>query len=225
MTITLFDAQVAGTVLIQGLLALMFIGGLWYAIDKLTHFDDYREIVVERNWRYLVQRLGLTGGQTAGVLACFNLSGTWSGVGAMALGGLWVTLIMLLAYPFIERTVGHRAKFQEAHMNNMGVSLAKAAAYLTVGLVLNGSLSGNAPNITTAIAATVAFSALGLVSVPIGVWLHNRGLKYDLTGETREDKLPAALELAGTLLALGIILRNAIAGDFTGWAPGLIGFG
>lgn len=225
MNLTGFDVQIATTILLQGLLALVFIGGLWALVDKFTHFNDYAEIVVNKNWRYLVQRLGMLVAQTTGILACFSLSGKWSSIWVMTLGAAWVTIVMLLIYFLIERVLGRRTRQQDSHMDNMGVSLAKASAYLVVGFVLNGSLSGSAPDATTAIAATVTFTVLGLVSVPVGVYLHNRGLKYNLTEETREGKLPAALELSGILLALGILLRNAIAGDFVGWTPGLVGFG
>ena len=225
LNLTLFDAQTVGTVLIQGLLAFVFIGGLWALVDKFTHFNDYDEIVVNKNWRYLVQRIGMLLAQTGGIMACFSLSGKWSSVGIMALGSAWVTIVLMAIYFLIERVLGRRTRQQDSHMDNMGVSLAKASAYLVVGFVLNGSLSGSAPDPTTAIAATVIFTLLGLVSVPIGIYLHNRGLSYNLTKEAREGKLPAALELSGILLALGIILRNAIAGDFVGWAPGLVGFG
>ena len=224
MNITLFDAQIAGTALVQGLVALAFVGALWWMIDKFTHFNDSEEILVNQNWRYLTQRVGLVAAQVAGVMACFSYSGRWSSVGVMTLGSLWVMLVLLVLYPLIERSFGRKAKLQEAHMDNMGISLDKAAAYVAAGLVLNGSLSGAAPNTATAISATLVFTVLGLVALRVGVYVHNRGLKYDLVAEAREGKMPAAFELAGVLVALGILLRNAIAGDFVGWVPGLIAF-
>ncbi len=225
MNITLFDGQVAATALLQGVVALLFIGGLWFALDKFTRFDDFHEIMVKHNWAYLVQRAGILIGQTLGIASCFTFTGRWGSIGGMAMGAAWVTFIILVAYPIVDRALGRATKPQEANEDGMSVSLIKGAAHVTIGLVLAGALSGASPDIATAIAATAVFTALGLAAVVGSLYIHTRGLKYDLIGEARNGEMGASFELAGALIAVGILLRNAIAGDFVGWVAGLAGFG
>jgi hypothetical protein len=233
MHLTLSDGLVAATLLIQAVIAFLFLGGLWFIVDKFTRFDDYREISINKNWAYLIQRYGMLIAATLGVGSSFNFSGRWSSIGFMAIGSAWVILVVLFVYPFVERVFG-TSNPHDAYRDNMTASLTKAAAYFAIGMVLSGALSGSAPNGTTAIAATGVFTLLGLVVMPLAVFLHMRGFKrsklkegkrFGLLIEARECKLQAGFELAGVLIALGILLRNAITGDFVGWLPGLLGFG
>jgi hypothetical protein len=242
MNLTLHDGQLALTLIIQGIVAVLFVGGLWFAINRFTAFDDHYEIRTKKNWVYLTQRYGMLIAAVIGIGGSFNTSGRWSSIGMMTLGAAWVTLVLLSLYPFIERMLSRTSNPHEAYLDDMPVSVSKAAAYVTVGMVLLGALSGSSPDGTTAIAATIAFTVMGLAVVPFALFVHFRGLTRmrvralnqqetatsekpkSILMEAREGNRRAAFELSGVLVALGILLRNAIAGDFIGWWQGIVSF-
>lgn len=246
MNLTLADGQLVITMLVQGIIAFLFLGGLWFIVDKFTRFNDYEQIA-SNNWSYLIQRYGMLIAVTLGVLASFNYSGRWSSIGMMALGCAWTTVTILFVYPIIERALG-TTNSHEVYTDPTMVSITKAAAYFAVGKVVEGSLSGGSPDGATAIAATVAFTIAGVIMLPLLIFVHLRGLKRNHTRgalkrqasselegeagksksillEAREGNLKAGFELAGVLVALGFLLSNAIAGDFVGWVPGFASFG
>ncbi|HYG83290.1 MAG TPA: hypothetical protein VD907_00230 [Verrucomicrobiae bacterium] len=219
------DAAAAVSFLLQTALAILIVGGLWLVLNRITSFNDHHEIMVRRNWPYLVQRLGVLLAHIIGATACFDFSGRISGVFVAFMGLLWVTVVLVVAYLVIERYLGRTPRLHDAHKDNMGISITKAAAFVMVGLILNGALSGSTPSTEIAISATVTFTALGLIAAFGGVKLRNLREHQNLLAASRSGKLAASFELTGVLLAMGILLRNAIAGDFVSWSAALIGFG
>jgi uncharacterized membrane protein YjfL (UPF0719 family) len=63
---------------------------------------------------------------------------------------------------------------------------------------------------------------LGLLTLALTFWLLGRfaGMKKRIC----QGNLAAAITASGFIIALGLGLRAAIAGDFTDWTSGLVGF-
>jgi hypothetical protein len=75
---------------------------------------------------------------------------------------VFIGFLLLAVHPVIDQTVGrHVQRPDEARSDVLAVSLVKAAFYVAFGFVVNGSLSGSAPNWFTAVAATLVFTVLG----------------------------------------------------------------
>jgi Domain of Unknown Function (DUF350) len=217
-----------GIGLVEVLVFIGFLAALWKLLNVITHsFDDHGEIFVRGNWAYLVRRLGITVAQAIGMLSSIGIHtpNRWTDVGWLAMAGAWVLLLLLAVHPVIDQTVGrHVQRLDEARSDVLAVSLVKAAFYVAFGFVVNGSLSGSAPNWFTAVAATLVFTALGgalLIACYVLVDVAN---PFPLREGVRAGRLTSSLEAAGVLVALGLIMRNAIAGDFVGWMPALAGF-
>jgi len=68
------------------------------------------------------------------------------------------------------------------------------------------------------------FAALGLVALLIGYLV--LGLIGPFRGRRKQgtNDLAASILSAGVVVGLGFILRLAIAGDFSGWGSGVVGF-
>jgi hypothetical protein len=228
VSITAQNLNSFGIGLVEIVIFLGFLAGLWKLLNVITRsFDDHQEIMVRGNWAYLVQRLGITVAQAIGMLSSIGISSPnrWSDVGWLLLAGVWVFLLLLAVHPVVDQTVGrHVSRPDEARTDVPAVSLVKAAFYVAFGFVVNGSLSGTAPGWGTAIAATLLFTALGGALLIGGYLLIDVANPFPVRDGMRQGKLAAGFEAAGILVALGMIMRNAIAGDFVGWGSALAGF-
>ena len=228
MSVTAENLSSFGIGLVEVLVFIGFLAGLWQLLNVITRsFDDHGEILVRGNWAYLVQRLGITVAQAVGMLSAIGLNAPnrWSDVGWLAVAGTWVLLLLLAVHPVIDKAIGRQVQRpDQMRSDDLAVSMVKAAFYVAFGFVVNGSLSGSAPNWPTALVATLVFTVLGgalLVGCYLLVDLVN---PFPIREGVREGRLASSLEAAGVLVALGMIMRNAIAGDFVGWGPALVGF-
>lgn len=228
MSVTADNLTSFGIGLVEVVVFIGFLAGLWKLLNAMTRsFDDHQEIFVGNNWAYLVQRLGIAVAQATGMLAAIGINSPnrWSDVGWLLVAGAWVSLLLLAVHPVIDRTVGQVAqRLDDARSHNLAVATVKAAFYVAFGFVVNGSLTGTAPSWPVAITATLVFTALG-GALLLGCYaLHDLVTPYAMRQGVREGRLTSSFEAAGVLVALGLIMRNAIAGDFTGWLPAFVGF-
>jgi len=228
VSVTAENLSSFGIGLVEVLVFIGFLAGLWQLLNVITRsFDDHGEILVRGNWAYLVQRLGITVAQAVGMLSAIGLNAPnrWSDVGWLAVAGTWVLLLLLAVHPVIDKAIGRQVQRpDQMRSDDLAVSMVKAAFYVAFGFVVNGSLSGSAPNWPTALVATLVFTVLGgalLVGCYLLVDLVN---PFPIREGVREGRLASSLEAAGVLVALGMIMRKAIAGDFVGWGPALVGF-
>lgn len=217
-----------GIGVVEVLVFVGYLSGLWKLLNVITRdFDDHREIIVRGNWAYLVQRLGIAVAQAIGMLSSIGLGtpNRWSDAGWLVIAGAWVFVLLLAVYPVIDRTIGrHVERPDEARSDPLAVSMVKAAFYLAFGLIINGSLSGNAPDLATGMAAALVFTVLGGALLLVGYPLLDAFTPFPLREGVRRGRLTCSLEAAGMLIALGLIMRNAIAGDFVGWGQAFTGF-
>ncbi len=229
MSITVENLVSFGIGLVEVLVFIGFLAALWKLLNVITRsFDDHGEIFVRGNWAYLVQRLGIAVAQAIGMLSSIGIHtpNRWSDLGWLAVAGAWVFILLLAVHPVIDQTVGrHVQRPDDARSDVLAVSVVKAAFYVAFGFVVNGSLTGSAPNWPTAVAATLVFTVLGGALLVGGYVLVDVANPFPLREGVRVGRLTSSLEAAGVLVALGLIMRNAIAGDFVGWVPALTGFG
>lgn len=215
----------AGTSL---LLALLVGGLLWLTHNALTRFDD-REVLFEQgNVAYAVQRIALV--LAFGIAALPTVIRTdadhpWYGLIGQAMELGWVFLALLAVRYLVDAVVlGRVNNTDELLRGNVALGVVEAGFYLGFGFILNGSLTGASPTLAQGLASTVVFGVLGLVVVVAVFWLHELVTPWDIRTGIRDGRLTAAYEAAGVLTATGIVVREGVAGDFTGWRAGLVAF-
>lgn len=214
--------------LILGIVAL-FVGGGWHLLNALTHFDDNAELFQRHNGAYLAQRLGISGAQVIGMLPAIGhydkayplASAAW-----LAAESAFVLAAVLLARPVVDWLVLPKVKNAKLlHEGHLAVGVTEAGFYLGVGFVVNGALTGDAGSWGAYVASTAGFYLLGLALVAGVFWLHELVTPYHLRDKIAEGSLPAAVEVAGVLTALGIVVRQGVAGDFDTWGASTARFG
>ncbi len=228
MSITAQNLSSLGIGVVEVLVFVGYLAGLWKVLNLVTRgFDDHREILVRGNWAYLVQRLGITVAQAIGMLSSIGLGAPnrWADAGWLVIAGAWVFVLLLAVHPVVDRAVGrHVERPDEMRADVLAVSMVKAAFFIAFGCVVNGSLTGNAPGVATGLAATLVFTVLGGALLLGGYVLVDLANPFPVRDGVREGRLASSFEATGVLVALGLIIRNAVAGDFVGWGAAFVGF-
>ena len=210
------------------LLTLLAGGLLWFIHNRLTRFDDHQVLFGDGNVAYLSQRAALVLG--FGIAALPTITRTaddppWSSLTGQAYELVWV-VVAFVAVRYVVDFVLLRRTANDAELlrGNVALGVVEAGFYLAFGFILDGSLTGAAPTMALGLASTVVFGFLGLVLVVAVFWLHELVTPWSIRDQIRTGGLTAAFEAAGVLLSVGIVVRDGVAGDFTGWGDGLIAF-
>jgi len=210
------------------LLALLAGALLWFVHNALTRFDDREVLFREGNVAYSVQRIALV--LAFGIAALPTITRTaqdhrWYGLLGQAMELAWVVLALLAVRYLVDLVVLVRVDNTAALLRgNVALGVAEAGFYLGFGFVLNGSLTGASATLGQGIASTVVFGLLGLAVVVAVFWLHEAVTPWHVRDHLRDGRLAAAFEAAGVLTSTGIVVREGVAGDFTGWGAGLVAF-
>ncbi|GGK38698.1 hypothetical protein GCM10010124_34380 [Pilimelia terevasa] len=210
------------------LVVAVSVGGGWHLLNLLTRVDDNDELFVRGNGAYLAQRLGISVAQVVGLLPAIGhydptrwRTSAWWLVAECA----FVLAAVLLARPVVDwlvlPAVRNATLLREG---SLAVGITEAGFYLATGFVVNGALSGGADSLALALASTAGFFVLGLALVAGVFWLHEWVTPYHLRDRIAQGSVPAAVEVAGVLTALGIVVREGVAGDFDTWGASLARF-
>lgn len=103
---------------------------------------------------------------------------------------------------------------------NVGTGLIEAGNHIAVGLIVWGAVSGEGDLITAA-----AFWILGQAALILGGLVYNWITPFDIHAEIERGNVAVGAAFAGVLIALGNIVRVAIAGDFISWEVNLMRLG
>lgn len=210
------------------LLLTLAVGGvLWLTHNALTRFDDHQVLFEQKCIPYLIQRCALVLAYGVAVLPTITRAEgahPWRSLELQAAQLGWVFIALLGVRYLVDAVLLRESNTEEMLDGNTSIGVLEAGFYLGFGFILNGSLTGAADSFGLSMASTVVFGLLGL-AVLFGVfWLHEAVTSWSVRDLVRQRSLTAGLEAGGVLTAIGIVVREGVAGDFTGWADGLIAF-
>tara|TARA_B100000315_G_scaffold103763_1_gene95051 strand:+ start:2021 stop:2866 length:846 start_codon:yes stop_codon:yes gene_type:complete len=103
---------------------------------------------------------------------------------------------------------------------NVGTGVVECAVYLSTGMIIFGSLSGEDGSVVTAI----VFWGLGQVALMLTGLLYNFITPYDIHEHIEKDNVAVGVSFAGALIAVGNIIRHGVSGDFISWNENFITF-
>jgi uncharacterized membrane protein YjfL (UPF0719 family) len=208
---------------------ILVVGALWRIMDLLTPFDDTEEIMTKHNWAYTAQRLGLALGATIATTAMvndFNPNDLGPSMIWVLVKGGWIIIAMLLSVKVVDWILLPKIPNREMLLKgDIAIGVAEFGAYVAVGCILWGSLTGGAPTRWLTALSTVVFFALGLAVVCLVFWIQEWVTPYNLRDRLKSGDTAAAIELSGVLIAAGIVVRIGVAGDFVDWVTSLKAFG
>ncbi len=100
---------------------------------------------------------------------------------------------------------------------NAGTGAVQAGSYIASGLIIAAAVHGEGGGIVTAL----AFFFLSQLCLIIFTHVYNLITPYDIHQQIEDDNVAAGIAFAGTLVAVGIILAKATAGNFIDWQTNL----
>jgi uncharacterized membrane protein YjfL (UPF0719 family) len=132
-------------------------------------------------------------------------------------GVVLLNLSRLIVDKFILSRFSTRKEIIEDR--NVGTGAVEFGNYVTSGLIIAGAFHGEGDPFTA-----VVFFFLGQGGLILFSWLYQLFTRYDIHGEIERDNAAAGVALAGNMVAIGIVLLNALKGDFLGWAENITAF-
>jgi hypothetical protein len=150
--------------------------------------------------------------------------------------GIYVAFYLFVGYAAVKvfgQTVaaayGARTRIDVGERRNLAAALVIGAFVLSTGLIFGGSLWGEADPVGDDeggwwIPVTFFLLGWGCLLAAFAVFLRREGGR--LRDRIRRERNMADARAAATfLLASAVVLTDAVAGDFWGWAHGLLTFG
>lgn len=105
---------------------------------------------------------------------------------------------------------------------NEGTGIIEAVFYISNGLILYGSLIGESTTLTQGIITFIGYWFIGNVMLIIASKIYNLWLGYNIHDEIEKDNVAAGVAFAGALLAISIVIMNALIEPFTDWTTTLV---
>jgi len=209
------------------LLTLVVGGALWATHNALTRFDDRLVLFEQGSVAYLVQRAALVlafGIASLPTITRGEADHPWNVLPLQAAQLAWVFVALLGVRYLVDAVLLRERNTEELLDGNVALGVLEAGFYVGFGFILNGSLTGSAPTFALSMASTVVFGLLGLAVVVGMFWLHELVTPWSVRALVRERSLTAAFEAGAVLAAVGIVVREGVAGDFTDWTDGFVAF-
>jgi uncharacterized membrane protein YjfL (UPF0719 family) len=134
-------------------------------------------------------------------------------------GGIGIVLLTAVALGTGRVFLGMHMQEQLA-ARNVAAAIVVAGVYIATSLTYSGGLVGEGGGFWIMLLFFL-FGQLALLGITYAFrWLTH----YDDVQEIASGNIAAALALAGLLIAVGLIVRRALAGDYLGFLPSLGGF-
>jgi uncharacterized membrane protein YjfL (UPF0719 family) len=142
----------------------------------------------------------------------------WDVLDVLLYGGLGIILLTAVSLLSCRFFLGLRVR-EQLEARNVAAAIVVAGVYVATSLTYSGALSGEGSFWTL-----LLFFVLGQLAL-LGITYVFRWLTgYDDVQEIASGNLAAGIALAGLLVAMGVIVGNAAAGDFTGLGDSLLSF-
>ncbi len=215
-------------------LATLLIAKL--VLDALTPFKVDEELTTKDNpalgvtvCGYLIAVIAIFLGATVGDTTELGgeLDGELASLGqslgidfGYAIGGI---LLLNVGRALLDRLVLSKFSTRKEIIEdrNVGTGAVEFGNYIATGLIIAGSISGEGGGPLTAL----VYFGLGQAVLVLFGWFYQLITKYDVHAEIEKDNVAAGVAMGLSMIAIGIILLRAIAGDFSSFAEDLPFFG
>jgi hypothetical protein len=150
--------------------------------------------------------------------------------------GIYVVFYLVMGYAAVKLFgqvtaggLGFRTRVDAGERRNAAAAVVIAAFTVATGMIFGGSLWGEADPLTDDEGGwwiPVTFFLLGWITLLIAFSLFRRREEGSFARRLRQERSMADARAAGAfLLSSAVVLTDAVAGDFWGWAHALFSFG
>ncbi|HNW43296.1 MAG TPA: DUF350 domain-containing protein [Elusimicrobiales bacterium] len=138
----------------------------------------------------------------------------WLGLFEASVFGLLAVLLLTLSVLIAEKTYLLKWKLAAGvRAGDAGAGLAEGAHYIALGLMILGASWGDSggPGVM------LWFWLLGQVFLGLALAAYLKIFRLDMPEHLGKGNFPAALSMAGAVIAFGNLARAAVSGPFLGW--------
>lgn len=136
---------------------------------------------------------------------------SFGGIAALNISRIFVDKVVLYKFKTATEIIENK---------NVAVGVVEFGVYVAVGLVIAASLTGSGGGPDT----SLVFFVLGLLVLALSAFLFELITPYNIHQHLQAGNTAVGVSLAGSLIAIGIIVFKAVSGTFLGWSEALIGF-
>jgi len=207
------------------LLGILVVWFVKLADDKRAPFDADKAMLLESNLAVGLRKSGTCLG------LFLALAGVLSGRTPSILSDLlnfFKATIMVVIFLFITFEINKWLILRKVNNDeavakgNVAVGAVEFSTFVGTGMIMNGAFTGEGGGLW----AAGVFFILGQIALVIAFYLDAAIARRNIQEEIElKGNIAEGVDVAGVLIAISIILRASIIGPFTGWIPGLEGFG
>ncbi len=207
------------------LFGLLVVWLVKLADDKRAPFDEEKAMLLESNLAVGLRKSGICLG------LFLALAGVLSGKSPKIMADLWnflqatimIVVLLFVTFEIDKRIILRKVNNDEAvAKGNVAVGAVEFSTFVGTGIIMNGAFTGEGGGLL----AAGVFFALGQIALVIVFYLEAVISRRNIQEEIEiKGNIAEGVDVAGILIAISIILRASIIGPFTGWIPGLQGFG
>lgn len=206
-------------------LVIFIIGKILF---KLTHptTNIKNELVEKDNFAFIISYVGYFIGLliTIGGSIVGESYGFWIDIQDIFIYGL-IAIVLLQISTFVANKLilpKFDLKKEIIDDQNEGTGVIEAVIYIVNGLILYGALIGESTTLLQGITTFIVYWFIGNVMLVITSKIYTAWLNYNIHKEIEKDNIAAGIAFAGALLAVGIIIMNALIAPFTDWTTTVV---
>ncbi|WP_010134747.1 DUF350 domain-containing protein [Ochrovirga pacifica] len=213
----------AGYVL-SGLL-IFVLGKLAY---KFTHskINIQNELVEKDNFAFILSYIGYFIGLliTIGGSIIGESYGFWIDIEHIFIYGTLSILLLQISNFIANKLILPKFDLKKEIIidQNEGTGIIEAIIYVVNGLILYGALVGESETLTEGILTFVIYWAIGNIMLVLTSKIYGWWLDYNIHEQIEKDNVAAGIAFGGALLAIGIIIMNALIAPFEDWTTTII---
>lgn len=185
--------------------------------DRAVQEDNNLAAGLRRAGLYLALPLGLYGSLTTGTGDLgYNLV-------AFGLEALLLILLLRIAVMINDRAILTGVDTDnEIDRGNLAVGVVECGMLLATGLIAWGAFTGESATLAQGMLTATVFFLVGQVGLVLIAALYERLTRWEVRKQITQGNTAAGVQLAGLIVALGVILGASVSGDFTGWVYDLL---
>lgn len=214
----------SGGYILSGLI-IFIIGKILY---KITHqkVNIKHELVNNDNFAFIISYVGYFVGLliTIGGTIIGESYGFWIDLEHIFIYGIISILLLQVSTVLANKLILPKFDIKKEIVDdkNEGTGVIEAIIYIVNGLILYGALIGESETLLEGITTFVAYWAIGNIMLVITSKVYTLWVNYNIHDEIEKDNVAAGIAFAGAILAIGIIIMNALIAPFEDWTTTLI---
>ncbi|WP_435262171.1 DUF350 domain-containing protein [Tenacibaculum sp. nBUS_03] len=204
---------------------IFFLGKIIYKLLN-PKINITNELIVKDNFAFILSYVGyfiglitILGGAIIGESAGFYTDLIHIGVYGVA-GVILLHLSIFISNKLVLPKFDIKKEIIED--KNEGTGIIEACIYIANALLLHGALIGESTSLQEGLLTFISYWALGNFMLIIATKIFTLWISFDVHKHIEKDNVAVGVSFGGAILAIGIIIMNALIDPFIDWTTTLI---